>query len=56
MQLCISKTDTLKSICMKEFSGVIHLTAKKYLLYKRKLLESWWVSILEIHTEVSLRN
>jgi hypothetical protein len=61
----IISIDTLKSIyfaCfhsimkLEYFLGVIHLTVKGYLLYKRKLLELWLVPTQEICVEAYLRN
>jgi hypothetical protein len=41
---------------MEQFFGVIHLTVKGYLLYKRKSLELWLVPNQEIHVEAYLKN
>jgi hypothetical protein len=41
---------------MEYFEGVIHLTLKAYLLYKRKPLELWLVPNQEISVEAYLRN
>jgi hypothetical protein len=60
----ISNTDTLKSIYFDYFRlimkyriilAVSHLTAQRQSLYKRKLLDSQLVLILEFHVKVCLR-
>jgi hypothetical protein len=65
MQLCISKTDTLKSIYFVYYNSVIKYeiifwcnwtNSKNIFTLQTKILESWWVSTLEICIEACLRD